>query len=132
MFSKVLIVLIKYRCFRCKKWVINTRRDDLHSRSTDRLHRNNLLCAKHFELSQFMNSTSRNTLIHCAVPTLFDFSPKPLKITPSRPPSKQRYEVPSTSAWEKIALTDYDEPLMPSGNLYDWVCHHFPIFLVDT
>ena len=41
----------------------NLGRDDLHSKNTDQLRRNNLLCANHFELCQFMNPT----LIHCAV-----------------------------------------------------------------
>ena len=54
--------------FRCKKWVKkNLGRDDLHSKNTDQLRRNNFLSANHFELSQFMNLTLKNKLIHCAV-----------------------------------------------------------------
>ena len=45
----------------------SVRRDDLHSKNTDQLRRNNLLCVNHFELSQFMNPTLKNKLIHCAV-----------------------------------------------------------------
>ena len=49
------------------------------------------------------------------MPTLFDVPNKPKKITLSRPPPKKRsIQVPSTSAYVKIASTDYGEPQMPS------------------
>ena len=74
----------------------------------------NLLCANHLELSQFMNPTLKNKLIYCAVPTLFDVPNKPNKIKLSRPPPKKSsIQVPSTSAYVKIAPTDYGEPSMP-------------------
>ena len=76
----------------------NLGRDDLHSKNTDQLRRNNLLCANHLELSHFMNPTLKNELIQCAVPTLFDVPKKPKKIRLSRPPPKKRsMQVPSTS-----------------------------------
>ena len=93
----------------------NLGRDDLHSKNTDQSGRNNLLCANHLELSQFMNPTLKNKLIHCAAPTLFDVPNKPKKITLSRPPPKKRsIQVPSTSAYVKIPSTDYGESPMPS------------------
>ncbi|GFN84221.1 transposable element p transposase [Plakobranchus ocellatus] len=75
---------------RCKKWVKNVRRDDLHSKPTEKLCKNNVLCADHFEVSQFMNPALRNKLIHCAVPTVFDIPNKPSSVTPRRPPPKKR------------------------------------------
>ena len=97
---KVLNHLLNSK-FRCKKWVKkNLGRDDLHSKNTDQLRRNNLLCANHFQLSHFMNPTLKNKLIYCAVPTLFDVPNKPKKIRLSRPPPKKRcIQVPSTSAY---------------------------------
>ena len=93
----------------------NLGRDDLYSKNTDQLRRKNLLCANLLELSQFMNPTLKNKLIHCAVPILFDVPNKPKKMTLSRPPPKKRsIQVPSTSAYVKIASTDYGEPAMPS------------------
>ena len=77
--------------FRCKKWVKkNLGRDDLHSKNTDQLRRNNLLCANHFELSQFMNPTLKNKLIHCAVPTLFDVPNKPKENNTKQAASKEK------------------------------------------
>ena len=79
------------------------------------MRRNNPLCANHLELSQFMNPTLKNKMIHCAVPTLFGVPNKPKKITLSRPPPKKRsIHVLSTSAYVKISPTDYGEPSLPS------------------
>ncbi|GFO44599.1 52 kda repressor of the inhibitor of the protein kinase [Plakobranchus ocellatus] len=75
---------------RCKKWVINVRRCDIHSKPTEKLCKNNVLYADHFEVSQFMNPAVRNKLIHCAVPTVFDIPNKPPSVTPRRPPPKRR------------------------------------------
>ncbi|GFO13506.1 52 kda repressor of the inhibitor of the protein kinase [Plakobranchus ocellatus] len=74
----------------CTKWVINVRRDDLHSKPTEKLCKNNVLCADHFEVSQFMSPALRNKLIHYAVPTVFDIPNKPPSVTPRRPPPKKR------------------------------------------
>ena len=59
-------------------------------KNTDQLRRNNLLCANHLELSQFMNPKLKNKLIYCAVPTLFDVPNKPNKIKLSRQPPKKK------------------------------------------
>ena len=40
---------------RCRKWVQNTRCEDLRSVTTKKLY-NHQLCSKHFEESQFMNT----------------------------------------------------------------------------
>ena len=47
------------------------------------------LCSKHFEDSQFMNPAKKNSLIHTAVPTIFDVpNPQP-SVTPKRPLPKR-------------------------------------------
>ncbi|GFO45282.1 52 kda repressor of the inhibitor of the protein kinase [Plakobranchus ocellatus] len=74
---------------KCETWVINVRRDDLHSKPTEKLCKNNFLFADHFEVSQFMNPALRNILIHCAVPTVFDIPNNPPSVTPRRPPHKK-------------------------------------------
>ncbi|GFN81067.1 THAP domain-containing protein 9 [Plakobranchus ocellatus] len=75
---------------RCKKWVINVRRDDLRPKPTEKFCKNNVLCDDHFEMSQFMKPALRNKLIHCAVPTVFDIPNKPPSVTPRRPPPKKK------------------------------------------
>ena len=88
----------------------NLGRDDLHSKNTDQLRKNNLLCANHFKLSQFMNPTLKNKLIHCAVQQTKENNTKV-----NRPhPKKRSIQVPSTSAYVKIAPTNYGEPSMSS------------------
>ena len=54
----------------------------------DRLHKNNVLCAKHFEPSMFTKSKKR--LIRTALPTLFDIPNCPKPQTAKRPPPKDR------------------------------------------
>lgn len=51
------------------------------------LYDNYLLCANHFEPSQFMNSATESFLIHCAVPTTFNVPnrPKGLALKTSEP-----------------------------------------------
>jgi len=79
-------------CYRCKQWVINSRRVDLlkpwpgetWEQSVQRMNKNNCLCGKHFEESQFMNVNTRNSLIWSAVPTIFNVTNKPKPITPKR------------------------------------------------
>ena len=84
--------------FRCKKRIkkknnlegmIFIQKKKKNKKKNDQLRRNNLLCANHLELSQFMNPTLKNRLIYCAVPTLFDVPNKPKKIKLSRPPPKK-------------------------------------------
>ena len=56
----------------------------------DRLHKNNVLCAKHLEPSMFTKSKIR--LIRSALPTLFDIPNCPEPQTMKRPPPKDRPE----------------------------------------
>ena len=86
----------------------NLGRDDLRSKNTDQLRRNNLLCANHFELCQFMNPTLKKQLIHCAVQQTKENNTK------QATSKKRSIQVPSTSAYVKIAPTDYGKPSMPS------------------
>ena len=55
---------------RCRKWVQNTRRDDLRKVPLNKLY-NLELCSIHFEDSQFRNKEKRNRLMPNAIPTLF-------------------------------------------------------------
>ena len=68
---------------RYRKWVQNTRRDDIRNLPSKKLY-NLELCSNHFEDSQFMNKETKNKLIWNAVPTLFDVKNPPPKVTPSR------------------------------------------------
>ena len=43
------------------------------SHSTEKLNQQYIVCANHFEDSQFMNPAMKNRLIHNAVPTIFDY-----------------------------------------------------------
>ncbi|XP_069670524.1 zinc finger protein 679-like isoform X2 [Periplaneta americana] len=61
---------------RCKKWLINSRREDLMKKSVVYLYNNIKFCSLHFEDTQFMNE-NRNKLTWNAVPTLFDVPNKP-------------------------------------------------------
>ena len=67
---------------RCRKWVQNTRHEDLRGVTTRKLY-NYQLCSKHFEESQFMNKETQNKLVWNAIPTLFDVPNPPSKVTPS-------------------------------------------------
>ena len=58
--------------------------------STEQLYVQYTVCANHFEDSQFMNPAQKNRLVHNAVPTLIAQHNAPPKLTPKRPPPKQR------------------------------------------
>ena len=60
--------------------------------STEQLYAQYTVCANHFEDSQFMNPAQKNRFIHNAVPTLIAQHNAPPKLTPKRPPHKQRYQ----------------------------------------
>ena len=64
--------------------------------STEKLHKQYHVCANHFEDSQFMNISTKNKLIHTAIPTLMNLPNPPPKWTPSRPLPKHRI-VPTPS-----------------------------------
>ena len=65
---------------------------------TEKLNKQYSVCSNHFEDSQFMNISTKNKLIHTAVPTLMNLPDPPPKLTPSRPiPKSQIVPTPSTS-----------------------------------
>ena len=57
---------------RCKRWVENCRREDLADKSATHLRESNVLCAIHFEDSQFTSLKKNRIKPLKAVPTLFD------------------------------------------------------------
>ena len=68
---------------RCKKWVQNTRREDIRHLSVQKLYSYEL-CSNHFEESQFTNKEKKNRLIRTAIPTLFNVPNPPPIVTPAR------------------------------------------------
>jgi len=56
LYCELLLHTLCYICSfciaRCRKWVINCRRQDLDKKKPDELHRNYFLCSEHFEVSQ--------------------------------------------------------------------------------
>jgi hypothetical protein len=61
------------------------RREDLQKQDFARFYNAGYyLCADHFEESQFMNATQRNSLIWNAVPSIFNIPNPPPAVTPSR------------------------------------------------
>ena len=76
---------------RCKRWVINSRRQDLLNKSSDQLFKSNVLCANHFENSQFTSLKKIRLKRQKAIPTLFSISNPPARIQPMRKlPTKRR------------------------------------------
>ena len=69
---------------RCKRWVLNSRRQDLLDKSADHLFRSNVLCANHFEMSQFTSPKKIRLKRQKAIPTLFNVPNPPDKIQPKR------------------------------------------------
>ena len=68
--------------FRLQIWAERSGRPDLLGKSVKYVYDNCRLCAEHFEPSQFMNQNQRNSLVHSALPTIFD-APKPSPLRPS-------------------------------------------------
>ncbi|XP_049774352.1 UDP-sugar transporter UST74c isoform X2 [Schistocerca cancellata] len=77
-----------------KKWLINSRRQDLLKKDVLYLHNNVKFCALHLESNQFM-SAEKKTLVWNAVPTLFDMPNKPQLVTMKR---KLPYKCESVAA----------------------------------
>ncbi|GFR93594.1 52 kDa repressor of the inhibitor of the protein kinase [Elysia marginata] len=78
---------------RCKKWVINCRRQDLLNKSPRNLYTSNFVCAVHFEDTQFTEPHKKNRLKPLkAVPTLFNIPNPPPKIANRRPGPEERVE----------------------------------------
>lgn len=68
---------------RSRRWLINSRRDDLMNKDADYLYKNIKFCSLHFEESQFMNK-ERKKLVWNAVPTLFDIRNQPPQVSLKR------------------------------------------------
>ncbi|XP_065062256.1 THAP domain-containing protein 1-like [Rhopilema esculentum] len=91
---------------RCRKWVQNSRRQDLLNKSTAYLNKNCYVCSKHFEkefLPKFVNARSR--LSKNAIPTLFDVPNPPPIVGSKRAPPKPRQ--PGISKKQKLDLDNY-------------------------
>ena len=69
---------------RCKKWIQNSRRNDLLRKPASYCYNNLLLCEQHFEDSMFYNAQLKISLIKTAIPTLFDVPNPPKKETLKR------------------------------------------------
>ena len=53
-------------------------------KTSEQLYKNYKLCSKEFEDSQFMNADQKKSLVHKAVPTIFDIPNPPPKVTIQR------------------------------------------------
>jgi len=88
---------------------VNSRTKSLDGKSSQQLNANYLLCAEHFEPSQFMNSTTRSSLIHCAVPTIFDVPNPPKSLAVKRPAPAGRRDLPTEpKKWRSVAAVASD------------------------
>ena len=83
---------------RCKKWIQNSRRQDLMGKSTEYCSKNILFCADHFETAMFMNPQTRNRLVWNAEPTIFVVPNPPPRVTPKREPAA-RSSAPEASPY---------------------------------
>lgn len=83
-----------FYCCRCKRWVINCRTESLDKKPAKELNERYLLCAEHFEPSQFMNAEKRCSLVHNAIPTLFAVPYPPGLLQSKRRAPKERQHVP--------------------------------------
>ena len=97
---------------RSKSWCLNIGDSILSSKSALQLYKSQILCADHFDDSQFMNRTSRNRLIHNAIPTLFEYDYKIPRCQQSKPfePAFVFKEIPSNC---EIPRCQQSEPLEP-------------------
>ena len=103
---------------RCRKWIINSRREGLIDKSLEYLYMNIFFCALHFEQCMFMN-TKNNRLVWNAVPTLFDV-PKhcaPKLATGQRKASKR-------SAIPAPAISDMKKRVKLSVTIPTNDCHY--------
>ena len=87
------------------------------SYSTEKLNKQYTVCANHFEDNQFMNPAMKNRLIHNAVPTIFDISNPPPKLTPKQQLPKY-HPLPSKTPKQEQVQTppDMPEPTSPKCN----------------
>ena len=105
----IVMLIMLYCVCSSKVWVIRSRREDLLSKDSDYLHKNCLLCAAHFQPSQFMNSSVRNKLTWNAVPSLFNI-PNPSPSLESKRRTLVRVQVPSTETSTSNCLSTNIQP----------------------
>ncbi|XP_012945157.1 zinc finger protein 585A [Aplysia californica] len=117
---------------RCRKWVVNCRRQDLLGKSPESLFATNVLCSEHFEDSEFTNSVRRNQLNrnNTAVPTLFNFNHVDLDLdlvgnsrsssplltessSSSRTSESEAEEIPQTQTSFSQVVVNHDTPVSP-------------------
>lgn len=75
---------------RSKKWVVSCRTANLDKRTVAELCANYAVCGEHFEDRMFMNVSTRNSLVHNAVPTIFNFSQSAAELPKKRKPPTER------------------------------------------
>ena len=86
---------------RCRKWIQNSRRQDLMGKSPEYCNRNIWFCADHFEPAMFMNLQARNRLVWNAEPTIFVVPNPPPRVTPKREPAARSSAPVATPYLEK-------------------------------
>ena len=76
----------------------------MSSKSALQLYKSVILCAHHFDDSQFMNTSSRNRLKHNAIPTVFE----------------DDYEMPRCQQFEPLEPAFVFTELFPSDSIPIW------------
>ena len=69
---------------RSQKWIKMLGRPELLNKTHEKLRTNYRVCADHFEDDQFMFAGTKNSLIHTAIPTIFNAPESTCKITRTR------------------------------------------------
>lgn len=78
--------------------MINSRTQSLDGKTASELNGKYLLCAEHFESSQFMNPEKRCSLIHNAIPTIFMVPNPPKRLASMRASPSARIITPAKKA----------------------------------
>ena len=98
---------------RSKRWVLNSRRQDLLDKSAEHLFRSNVLCANHFEMSQFTSTKKIRLKRQKAIPTLFNVPNPPEKIQSKRKSPVSRKSIPVKD--KHLTNNDKDKSTKPDG-----------------
>ena len=89
---------LSYLYCRCKEWIRNIAVESVRNVPWQKLSNGSYrVCQLHFEDWCFMNVEKKNSLVHNAVPRVFDI-PHPPKLTPIRPPPKLRTQPPPSKS----------------------------------
>ena len=88
---------------RSKKWVVNTRRGDLGSKTAKQLYNSyRRICSDHFEDSQYMDPAHTSLMPH-AIPTIFRSIPNPPNMIGLKRQQEMRH-APETHAGMHLIL----------------------------